>query len=95
MYKNKEYYEKVYLDFEDNCIREAKRMLIEEDGNLSYTGELATEIFEETANAEQVIGFYVYNHKDCALNQWLENTDGIEFTEQDTEIDRELKRLYL
>ena len=35
------------------------------------------QIFEETANAEEIVGYYIMYHKDSALRDWLDNTKGI------------------
>lgn len=93
--KTKEYYEKVWTNFWKECLEKAKKELEEDEMDLGYLQDTATEIFEETANAEQIIGYYIYFHKDWALKDWLENTNELNFSKQDKEIDRELKRLYL
>ena len=93
--KNKKYYEGAWEKFWDACWERAKNELEEEGADLSNTSDLATEIFEETANAEQVIGYYIHYHGDDALKDWLGNTNGLIFSERDEEIDSELKRLFV
>lgn len=89
--KTKEEYKKIYFD----RLKEVERELIEEGVDVS-DGTAISYKFDETANAEEVIGFYIACEGDNALNQWRFNTDGIEndFTEQDKEVTRILEALY-
>jgi hypothetical protein len=84
---SKEYYAELY----NNRMTELVEQFKDEPG---YDGTQATYEFDETCNAEQIVGFYVVNEGDNALNQWLENIEGIDLTEQDLEVTRILKGLY-
>lgn len=59
-----------------------------------YDGTQASYEFDETATAEEVVGYYIYNETDNALNQWLTNIKGLELTEQDKEVTKILLKLY-
>lgn len=78
----------------DICLKEAEKDIQENGGTADILSYVTTEIFEETANAEEVVGYYIMYHKDSALRDWIDNTKGISFTEQDKEVDRILKELY-
>lgn len=54
----------------------------------------ATMEFEECCNTEEVVGYYLVYHKEFALQDWIDNTAGIEMTARDKEIDRILKDLF-
>lgn len=60
----------------------------------NYDGTQATYEFEEVANTEEVVGYYVFNEGDNALKQWLQNIEGIELTDQDKKVTEILKELY-
>lgn len=49
--------------------------------------------FDETANTEEVVGYYLANEGTNALKRWLENIDGVKLTEQDKEVTEILKEL--
>ena len=49
--------------------------------------------FGETANAEEVVGYYFVYYKDDAMKTWLKNTKHIEMTEQDKEVTEIFKEL--
>lgn len=53
----------------------------------------ATIEFDETANAEEVVGYYLVHHEQNPLGDWNDNTDGIEMDEQDKEVTRILNEL--
>lgn len=96
--KDKEYYISKFNNKWKNCLKEAEED-IEKDSSCKFANDVisyaATEIFEETANAEEIVGYYIVYHKDSALRDWLDNTKGINFSEQDKEVDRILKILYV
>lgn len=77
----------------NRCLQEAENDLKENDSNTDVT-YVATELFEETANAEVVAGYYIMYHGESALKDWINNTKGIRFTKQDKEVDKILKELY-
>ena len=85
--KNKSYYESVY----ESRIKEIRKEMIEEEvEDIDYA---CTIEFDEIANAEEIVGYYLVNEGTNALEQWLENIDGIDLTEQDKEVTKILKKL--
>lgn len=92
--KDKTYFTEIFNKKWDACLKEAEKEIKENSGNADIITDVATEIFEETANAEEIVGYYIMYHKDSALRDWLDNTKGINFTEQDAEVDKILKELY-
>jgi hypothetical protein len=91
--KCKSYYQEVYNKKWNKCLEEARND-IKKNGGTADVGYIATEIFEESANAEEIIGYYIDTHENEALKDWLVNTEGITFTEQDKTIDKILRELY-
>ena len=85
--KNRSYYESIY----ENRMDEIYREMLEED--VEDIGYACTIEFDETANAEEVVGYYLVNEGTNALKQWMENIEGIELTEQDKEVTRLLEEL--
>jgi len=47
----------------------------------------ATEEFEETASATEIVGYYLTIYKEQAFETWVSNTKGIEKTQKDKEVD--------
>ena len=94
---DKEYYEKIWKRFWDRCLDNARAELSELGINpsMDLVNETATEIFEESADAEQIAGYYIVYHKEDALKDWKANTEGIKFSEKDSEINKILEALYL
>lgn len=92
--KDKKYYEEVWNKFWNECLQDAKAEFEKSDFDEDDIKNAATVIFEDTANAEQVVGYYIIYHKDDALQDWVDNTKGIKLSEQDKEVDRILKELY-
>lgn len=91
---NKKYYVNAFNKKWDDCLKQARKDIEENNGTFDIVTEIATEIFEETANAEEVVGYYIVYHNESALKDWEVNTEGVNFTEQDKEIDRILRELY-
>ena len=85
---SKEFYIEAYNKKWDECLKEAEKE------NSKDVSESATYIFEETANAKEVVGYYLVYHGDDALKDWKSNTDGIKMNEQDLEVDRILTELF-
>lgn len=92
--KDKTYYTEVFNKKWDSCLEEAKKDIQENGGTDDILSYVATEIFEDTANSEEIVGYYITYHDDYALSAWVSNTKGISFTEQDKKVDRVLKDLY-
>lgn len=84
--KDKNYYTKIYED--------RMTTLYDEYTNEDDPALCATEAFEETATAEEVVGYYLYNEANNALDKWLENTRGIDTDDKDDEVTRILRELF-
>ena len=85
--KNKSYYESVY----ENRMKEIRKEMIKEEvEDIDYA---CTIEFDEIANAEEIVGYYLVNEGTNALEQWLENIDGIDLTEQDKKVTKILNEL--
>ena len=85
---DRNYYTEIYINRWEECLEEARKE------NAQDVGEIATYIFEESCNAEEVVGYYLVNHGEDALKDWKENTDGIKMNNQDLEVDRILTELF-
>lgn len=83
---NREYYKQKYEDRMDEIYRELKDAV--DDIDYACTIE-----FDETANAEEVAGYYLSDGDTTALKRWLENIEGIDLTEQDKEVTKILTEL--
>ncbi|MBQ4523409.1 MAG: hypothetical protein IJA10_10750 [Lachnospiraceae bacterium] len=84
----KNYYIEVYNKKWDECLEEAKKE------NAKDIGETTTYIFEESCNAEEVVGYYLVYHGEDALKDWRTNTEGIKMSVQDLEVDKILTELF-
>lgn len=85
--KNRSYYELKY----ENRMDEIYREMLEED--LEDIDYACTIEFDETAKAEEVVGYYLVNEGTNAFKQWMENVEGIDLTEQDKEVTKILEEL--
>lgn len=85
---NKNYYVEAYTKKWEECLKEVK---IE---NATDVSEAATYIFEESANADEIVGYYLVYHKENALKDWRNNTEGIKMSSQDLKVDTILTRLF-
>ena len=47
----------------------------------------ATEEFEETASASEIVGYYIETYGDEAFENWISNTKDIIKTQKDKEVD--------
>lgn len=92
--KNKQYYINQFYKYIDWCYNKATTDI--EAYNLTHVDidEFVWKIFEDTATAEPIVGYYIVYHEHLALSTWLENISRIEMSNQDIEIDTTLKRLY-
>ena len=62
--------------------------------NMFTDDEYCTRWFDETANAEEVVGYYFVHYEWNPLGEWLENLKYVdEVTEQDKEVTRILMEL--
>ncbi len=86
---DREYYRKKFFEKWGSLYADAEKD--KEDGDPGYTATMA---FEECANAEETVGYYLVYHKEYALKDWMDNTAGIDMTEQDKEVDKILKKLF-
>ena len=85
--KNREYYVLKYEDRMDEIYRELR------DTDVEDIGYACTMEFDQTANAEEVVGYYLINYEWNPLEAWLDNIEGIDLTEQDNEVTRILEEL--
>lgn len=88
--KSREYYQQKYESRMDEIYRELQGAV--DDIDYACTIE-----FDTTANAEEIVGYYLSDGFTTALKRWQENTEHIEMTEQDREVTRiltELDRIY-
>ena len=84
---NRNYYIQKYEDRMDEIYREL-------EGTVDYDIDYAcTMEFDSTANAEEVVGYYLINYEWNPLKGWLENIEGIDSTDQDKEVTRILTEL--
>ena len=81
-------------EYADLYIKKINELVNKWKDDPDYDGTQASEEFEDTCTAEEVVGFYIVNEEDNALNQWLENIDGLELTDMDKEVTAILKKLY-
>lgn len=92
--KDKEYYQKLYDKKFDELLEEAKN-----DG-LSDPEAWANDTFDDSATAEEVVGYYIAWHGDDAFKDWVENSQFYERergeipSEQDRAVTRILGELY-
>ena len=77
----------------NNCLAEAEKNLKEYGGTADVT-DVANSIFEESATADEVTGYYIVLHGDNAFKDWRNNIEGIILSAQDKEIDYNLEQLY-
>lgn len=83
--KSKRYYVEKYNKRWSKCFDEASESGSEDSG---YD---ATILFDETANAEEIVGYYLVHHAENPLKDWLNNIKGINLSEQDKEVTAILK----
>ena len=80
-----------YIQKYENRMEEIFRNLTEQ--NVDDIDYACTIEFDQTANAEEVVGYYLTDGETSALKRWLENIEGIDLTEQDKEVTRILTEL--
>lgn len=85
--KNKEYYKAKYNKKWKECYVEAVKNGSEDPG---YD---ATIFFDQNANAEEIVGYYLVLHSEDPFRIWLNNVEGIELSEQDKEVTNILEGL--
>lgn len=78
--KSKEHYIEKYNKRWNECFDEVSK------SGSNDPGYDATMIFDETANAEEVVGYYLVYHAENPLRDWLINIEGIDLSEQDKEV---------
>lgn len=66
---------------------------VNKNGSTIYPSELATCTYDEVVNADEVVGYYLWLHKESPLQDWKENTEGKELTEQDRKVTEILEQL--
>lgn len=86
---NKDYYIQKYENRMMEIYEEFKN-----DNGIKNLNEYCAEWFDETANAEEVVGYYFVYYKENPLNEWLNNLKyAYEVTEQDNEVTKILMEL--
>lgn len=85
---DKNYYIQKYEDRMDEIYRELREEGVDD---IDYA---CTMEFDSTANAEEVVGYYLINYEWNPLKSWLENIEGIDLTEQDKEVTKMLTELF-
>lgn len=88
---DKAYYENKFHEKWDALIAEAEK---EGGDSTEDIVTMANAAFEECANAEEIVGYYLVYHKEGALKDWIDNTALTVMTEQDKEVDRILRGLF-
>lgn len=64
------------------------------DDDIADKDEYCTRWFDETADAEEVVGYYFVFHEQNPLGDWLENLKYVdEVTKQDEEVTKILTKL--
>lgn len=86
--KTKQYYTDAYVQRMDKLIDKLKDLP-------GYDGTQATEEFEATGSADEVVGYYIFNYADDALKVWKFNTENVELSDQDKEVTKILEQLYI
>lgn len=56
--------------------------------------DIVSEEFEQTADFEEVVGYYCTNHPDNGLEVWLANIKGLTLTHQDDKVTKILRQIY-
>ena len=86
--KDKRYY---ILKYEDRMMEIYEEFA---DDDFNDKDEFCTRWFDETANAEEVVGYYFVFHEWNPLGEWLENLKYVkDVTEQDKEVTAILREL--
>lgn len=86
----KEDYKRV---FEEAVKKEFESIKNEFDSE-EYARDVAYDSVIQTANTEEVVGYYITYYEDDALKQWINDMKGIELQGQDKEIQKVLYELY-
>lgn len=91
MIKTKEYYIQKYEERMDEIYKELK---YEYNIPANEIDEQCTYEFDQTANAEEIVGYYYVNYEGGPLKGWLENLQFAEnITPQDEEVTKILEEL--
>lgn len=85
--KNKEYYKTKYNKKWEECYMEAVENGSEDPG---YDASIS---FDENANTEEIVGYYLVLHSEDPFKTWLSNIEGINLSEQDKEVTKILEGL--
>ena len=85
--KDIQYYKSKYKNRLDEIYCELADLNVKD---IDYT---CTMEFDETANAEEVVGYYLTHYDKHAFETWMENIKYIELTGQDKEITRIFEEL--
>lgn len=92
MDKSKEYYIQKYEERMDEIYKELKYKHNIPENKID---EQCTYEFDQTANAEEIVGYYIVNYEWDPLKGWLENLQFVKnITPQDEEVTEILTNLY-
>ena len=81
---DRNYYIRKYEDRMDEIYRELK---YEHNISDNEIDENCTMEFDQTANAEEIVGYYLVNYEYNPLGSWLENLKWVDkVTEQDNDV---------
>ena len=93
----KDYFKLVYDKFWNECMNNARNKLKEEAWDVIEEDEvhhLAKKIFEESADAAQIAGFFITSHRNLALSVWQTVSTGLELSDKHKEVESILTMLY-
>lgn len=84
---DREMYSKLYQDKMNKIVNELKDLP-------GYDGTQAAVEFDNTATADLVVGYYVFNEKEYAYNVWERNTEGLQVTDHIKKVTEMLEKIY-
>lgn len=91
--KSKKEYENIYYKKWNECLKLSKKNSENTTEDMIYSE--ATKIFNDIANSDEIVGYYIVLHDDSALNDWKDNIIGKTMTKQDKRINEILEILYV
>jgi hypothetical protein len=87
---NKKNFIDIFQNKWEECMKEAKENKTA-DNDISA---VAMDIFNENANAEEVVGYYLTYYGEEAMETWRENVKYVDMNPQDKEVDKLLTILF-
>lgn len=89
---DKSYYLDKFKDKIAKCTEEEKNNAHQE--GVKFEPYFVEKRFDEECNAEEIVGFYIYDYGDDALKTWRDNIEGRVITDEIREVTRILEYLY-